>query len=792
MKFSENWLRSHVPIQASRDELAATLTAIGLEVEEVTPLGEALGQVVVARIVEAVRHPEADRLQVCSVDAGQGELLQIVCGAPNARAGLVAPLALVGAQIGALTITAAKLRGVASNGMLCSAKELGLDSDASGLFELPDDAPVGQALAEYLGLPDASIEIKLTPNRADCFSVRGIAFDVAAACASTVVAFEAGAVAPVSTRTLAVELHAGNAAPRYCGRVIEGIDPAAKTPVWLAERLRRSGVRPVSLLVDITQYVMLELGQPMHAFDLDTLQGPIGVRHSRSGEQLALLDGRQVTLDDSFLTITDADRPVALAGLMGGLDTRVTDTTRNVFLESAYFDPAAIMGRGRKFGLHTDAGHRFERGVDPALPPQAIEVATRLVLELAGGTPGPVVHAQLPEHLPQPARILLRRARIARVLGIQIDDAEVVRILGALGMQLEAVAEGWQVMAPSRRFDIAIEEDLIEELARIHGYDRVPTTLPGGASRIAMPSETQLDELSVRRQLVARELQETINYAFVDATLLERWQLTDGMVPLANPLSAELAIMRPRLLPGLVATLGRNAARQAGRVRLFELGKVFAAASDAGAAPQESQHVAAAVCGDALALQWGEPARKVDFHDLKGDLMALAAASGAVLEFQPSAQPFGHPGRSADIHRDGVCIGWIGQVHPRLAKALDIDVDVIAFELQLTALVKRALPRAGELSRFPSVRRDLAFLVPEEVSWAALSSSVRTTVGPLLREVQLFDRYVGQGVEPGFKSLAMGLILQDNSRTLTDRDVDAVVADVVAVIEREHRARIRS
>ncbi|MFB9035440.1 phenylalanine--tRNA ligase subunit beta [Xanthomonas arboricola] len=792
MKFSENWLRIHVPIQASRDELAATLTAIGLEVEEVTPLGEALGQVVVARIVEAVRHPEADRLQVCSVDAGQGELLQIVCGAPNARAGLVAPLALVGAQIGALTITAAKLRGVASNGMLCSAKELGLDSDASGLFELPDDAPVGQALAEYLGLPDASIEIKLTPNRADCFSVRGIAFDVAAACASAVVAFEAGAVAPVSTRTLAVELHAGNAAPRYCGRVIEGIDPAAKTPVWLAERLRRSGVRPVSLLVDITQYVMLELGQPMHAFDLDTLQGPIGVRHSRSGEQLALLDGRQVTLDDSFLTITDADRPVALAGLMGGLDTRVTETTRNVFLESAYFDPAAIMGRGRKFGLHTDAGHRFERGVDPALPPQAIEVATRLVLELAGGTPGPVVHAQLPEHLPQPARILLRRARIARVLGIQIDDAEVVRILSALGMQLEAVAEGWQVMAPSRRFDIAIEEDLIEELARIHGYDRVPTTLPGGASRIAMPSETQLDELSVRRQLVARELQETINYAFVDATLLERWQLTDGLVPLANPLSAELAIMRPRLLPGLVATLGRNAARQAGRVRLFELGKVFAAASDAGAAPQESQHVAAAVCGDALALQWGEPARKVDFHDLKGDLMALAAVSGAVLEFQPSAQPFGHPGRSADIHRDGVCIGWIGQVHPRLAKALDIDVDVIAFELQLTALVKRALPRAGELSRFPSVRRDLAFLVPEEVSWAALSSSVRTTVGPLLREVQLFDRYVGQGVEPGFKSLAMGLILQDNSRTLTDRDVDAVVADVVAVIEREHRARIRS
>ncbi|AEL07642.1 phenylalanine--tRNA ligase subunit beta [Xanthomonas campestris pv. raphani] len=790
MKFSENWLRSHVPTQASREELAATLTAIGLEVEAVTPLGDALGQVVVARIIAAVRHPEADRLQVCSVDAGQGELLQIVCGAPNARAGLVAPLALVGAQIGELTIKAAKLRGVASNGMLCSAKELGLDSDASGLFELPDDAPVGQALAEYLGLPDASIEIKLTPNRADCFSVRGIAFDVAAACASEVVAFDAAAVAPVSTRTLAVELNAGSEAPRYCGRVIEGIDPAATTPVWMAERLRRSGVRPVSLLVDITQYVMLELGQPMHAFDLDTLHGPVGVRRSRAGEQLALLDGREVTLDDSFLTITDADRPVALAGLMGGLDTRVTDTTRNVFLESAYFDPAAIMGRGRKLGLHTDAGHRFERGVDPALAPQAIEVATRLVLELAGGMPGPVVDAALPQHLPQPASILLRRARIARVLGIQIDDADVVRILTALGMHVEAAADGWQVTAPSRRFDIAIEEDLIEELARIHGYYRVTTTLPGGASRIAMPSETQLDELSVRRQLVARELQETINYAFVDAALLERWQLTDGVVPLANPLSAELAVMRPRLLPGLVATLGRNVARQVGRVRLFELGKVFSAAGP-GDAPVESQQVAAAVCGDALALQWGEPARKVDFHDLKGDLLALAAASGAVLEFQPSTQPFGHPGRSADIYRDGVCIGWIGQVHPRLAKSLDIDVDVIAFELQLAPLVKRALPRAGELSRYPSMRRDLAFLVPDAVSWAALSASVRTSVGPLLREVQLFDRYVGQGVEPGFKSLAMGLILQDNSRTLTDRDVDAVVADVVAVIEREHRARIR-
>ncbi|XQA73849.1 phenylalanine--tRNA ligase subunit beta [Xanthomonas sacchari] len=791
MKFSENWLRSHVPTQATREQLTATLTAIGLEVEEVVPLGDGLQQVVVARIVEAAPHPEADRLQVCRVDAGQGELLQIVCGAPNARAGLVAPLALVGAQVGGIAIKPAKLRGVASNGMLCSAKELGLDSDASGLFELPDDAPIGQALIEYLGLPDASIEIKLTPNRADCFGVRGIAYDVAAACGSDVLPLAVTPAAVSSERTLAVTLDAGADAPRYCGRVVEDLDPAAKTPLWMAERLRRSGVRPLSLLVDITQYVMLELGQPMHAFDLDTLQGPVGVRHARAGETLTLLDGREAVLDPAFLLITDADRPVALAGLMGGHATRVTETTRHVFLEAAHFAPAAIMGRGRKLGLHTDAGHRFERGVDPALPRQALELATRLVLELAGGRAGPVVEAALPEFLPAPAPIALRRARILRVLGIEIADADVERILRALGMEVTASADGWQVTAPSRRFDIAIEEDLIEELARIHGYDRLPTTLPGGATRIAMDSETQLDERSVRRQLLARDLLETINYAFVDAALLDQWGLHDGRVALANPLSAELAVMRPSLLPGLVAALGRNAARQAGRVRLFELGKVFAAAAEAGAAPTETQRVAAAVCGDADALQWGLPARKVDFHDLKGDLDALAAASGARLDYRPSAHPFAHPTRSADVYRDDVRIGWIGQLHPRLLQAMQIDVDVLAFELDLAPLAARALPRAAELSRFPSVRRDLAFVVPDAVSWAALARSVRAAVGPLLREVVLFDRYVGAGVEAGCKSLAMGLILQDNTRTLTDRDVEAVVADAVAALAREHDARMR-
>ena len=788
MKFSENWLRQHVKTSATRDELAATLTAIGLEVEEMTVLGDALDGVVVARIVECAKHPEADKLQVCQVDAGTHGMLQIVCGAPNARPGLVAPLATIGTQVGELTIKAARLRGVESNGMLCSAKELGLDADASGLLELPADAPVGAPLAGYLGLPDASIELKLTPNRADCFGVRGIAFDVAAALGSSVEPLDAAPVAAASEATMAIALQAGEAAPRFVGRVLERVDATAATPTWMAERLRRSGVRPLTFLVDVTQYVMLELGQPMHAYDRDLLVGPIGVRLAREGERLALLNGTEATLDPQFLAITDADRVVGLAGIMGGADTKVTDATRNVFLEAAHFAPAAIIGRSRKLGLHTDAGHRFERGVDPELPRIAVERATRLILGIAGGTPGPVIEAVLPQHLPQPKAIQLRRARLARVLGVQVADAEVERILRALGLGVEAEADGWQVTAPTRRFDLAIEEDLIEEIARIHGYDAIPTSLPGGATRLVAASETRVPEHDLREQLVARDFLEAINYAFVDAAWLDAWQMRDVGLPLANPLSAELGVMRPALLPGLVAALGRNAARQQPRVRLFEIGKVFAGGNDA---PVETLRIAAVACGGATAEQWGVGARALDFHDLKGDLEALAAQAGATLAFQPSAPPHAHPGRSAEVLRDGVRIGWIGQLHPRLQQAQGLDVDVLAFELDLVPLLARPLPRAAALSRFPSVRRDLAFVVPEAVSWAALEAGVRAAAGASLREVRLFDRYVGKGVETGFKSLAMALILQDDSRTLTDRDVDAVVASVVAALEQEHGAAIR-
>lgn len=795
MKFSENWLRHHVPTTASRDELAATLTAIGLEVEDVTALGESLDGVVVAQIVSAEKHPEADRLQVCQVDTGNGTV-QIVCGAPNARAGLKAPLATVGANLpGGIAIKAAKLRGVESFGMLCSAKELGVDPDASGLLELAADAPVGAPLAQYLGLPDATIEIKLTPNRADCFSVRGIAFDVAAAMGSEVRAFEAAPVVAQSDATMTVELQAGARVPRFVGRVIDGVDARVPTPTWMAERLRRSGVRPISFLVDVTQYVMLELGQPMHAFDKDALEGAVVVRPARTGEQLKLLDGRTVELDEEFLVVADSRggmgaRAVALGGIMGGFDTRVTDATRNVFLEAAHWVPSAIIGRSRKLGMHTDAGHRFERGVDPELPRIAVEYATKLILDIAGGSTGPVIEAVLPEHLQAPQAIVLRRARLARVLGLHVADAEVERILRALGLHVENLADGWRITPPSRRFDLAIEEDLVEEIARIHGYDVIPTTLPAGAARLVAPSETRVDESTARRHLASREFLEAVNYAFVDADLLTKWGLTDGGVPLANPLSAELGVMRTALLPGLAAALARNAARQQSRVRLFEVGNVFRA--NGTQAPVETTRIAAVACGDAASEQWAATASPVGFHDLKGDLESLAALAGATLEFRASQPVWAHPGRSADVYREGVKLGWLGQLHPRLQRALELDVDVVAFELDVAPLFRRALPRAGSLSRFPSVRRDLAFVVPEAVQWGAISAAVKRAAGPSLRDLVLFDRYQGKGVEAGFKSLAMGLILQDESRTLTDRDVDSAVAAVTLALQQEYGAAIRS
>ena len=791
MKFSENWLRELVEIQADRAQLAHALTMAGLEVEELTPLGEGLDGVVVAEIVAAEKHPQADRLQVCKVDAGQGEPLQIVCGAPNARVGIKVPLAMVGASLpGGIAIKAAKLRGVESFGMLCSAKELGIDNDASGLLELPADAPVGQSLADYLGLPDASIELNLTPNRPDCLGMLGLAHDVAALFGSRVKSGEQVPAPVTGAATRGIRLEAGKDAPRYLGRIIEGIDPAARTPLWMAERLRRAGLRPISAVVDITNYVMLELGQPMHAFDNDALAGDIVVRHARPGETLKILDGSEAKLDPGFVLIADEKKPLAVAGVMGGHDSRVTDATRNIFLEAAHFAPAAIMGRARKLGLHTDASHRFERGVDPGLPRRALERATELLLAVAGGQAGPVLVAENLADLPVPAPVILRRARLQRVLGVGVPDAEVARIFTALGMQVTTLDDGWRVIAPSSRFDIVREEDLIEEVARIFGYDNIPTATPAGALTLVAEPEARIGELALREQLAARSYYEAVNLSFVSAGLLAQWGLGDGLVALANPLSADLAVMRPSLLPGLVEALRHNRARQQERVRLFEVARVFAA----GDPPIETPSVAIVASGNARAEQWGEPSRALDFFDLKGDLDALIAWGGEPQRWSLRTDELPgwlHPGRGARVLRDGATVGYLGALHPQLAKALDLGPDVHVLEVALEPLLARRMPRARPVPRYPSVRRDIAVELPEQVNWSRIEQTVRSTLGEVLKELRLFDRYSGKGVESGRKSIAMGLILQDASRTLTDDDADRCVRDAVAALEKTCMARLR-
>lgn len=791
MKFSENWLRELVEIKADRAALAHALTMAGLEVEELTPLGESLGGVVVAEIVGAEKHPEADRLQVCKVNAGSGELLQIVCGAPNARVGIKVPLATVGANLpGGIAIKAAKLRGVESFGMLCSAKELGIDNDASGLLELPADAPVGKPLADYLGLPDASIELKLTPNRPDCLGLVGLAHDVAALFGSHVKVPAQAEAAVTGAARRGIRLEAGADAPRYLGRVIEGIDPAARTPLWLAERLRRAGLRPISAVVDVTNYVMLELGQPLHAFDNDKLDGDIVVRHARDGETLKLLDGSEAKLDKGFVLIADEKNGLAVAGVMGGYDSRVTDATHTIFLESAHFAPAAIMGRARKLGMHTDASHRFERGVDPELPRRALERATELLLAISGGNAGPVLVAENLSDLPKPATVALRRTRLKRVLGVEVADAEVARIFTALGMQVEAIADGWRITAPSSRFDIEREEDLVEEVARIYGYDRIPTHSPDGALALAIDPEARLHELAVREQLAARGYYEAVNLAFVSHALLEKWGLSERLVPLANPLSADLAVMRPSLLPGLIEALSHNRARQQERVRLFELGRVFAA----GDPPDETPSLAMVASGNAHTEQWGEAARPLDFFDLKGDLDAIIAWGGEPQRWSVHADGLPgwlHPGRGARVARDGQTVGCLGALHPQLAKALDLGPDVHVLELALEPLLGRRLPKAQAVPRFPSVRRDIAVDVPEAVGWSQIELAVRGSLGGALAELRLFDRYSGKGVEAGRKSLAMGLILQDASRTLTDDDADRCVRNAVAALEVSCEAKLR-
>ncbi len=793
MKFSENWLRSLVDIRADSATLVRRLTMSGLEVAEVAPIGDSLDDVVVARIVSCAAHADADKLRVCRVDTGTGEV-QIVCGAPNAREGLIAPLATVGARLpNGVTIKTAKLRGVESQGMLCSAKELGIDIDASGLMELPDDAPIGKPLAQYLRLPDTTIEVELTPNRGDCLGMLGLADEVAAEFGTRAKAFSALPVQSVVLAPREICLEAGADCPRYLGRAVRGIDMTARTPLWMAQRLRAGGVKPINAVVDVTNYAMLETGQPMHAFDEAKLVGGIGVRRAGKGETLKLLDGSAATLDPSFLLIADNAKPLAVAGVMGGFDSRVTEATRDVFLEAAHFSPAAIMGRARKLGLTTDAAHRFERGVDPELPRAAMERATALLIEIAGGRPGEVIEAVTSKYIKPPAKITLRCARIARVLGIAIDAVEVERILTALGMTVETRDDGWCVTPPSRRFDIEREEDLIEEVARIHGYDAVPARLPAGAPPAPRDDESVVSVSTLAAGLVARDYHEAICYAFVDPKLLQAWQLDANAVPLANPLSSDLAVMRTSLLPGLVEALKRNRNRQQARVRLFESGVVFAKRGSDGDAPEETPMLAAVACGSARAEQWGEAKRALDFHDVKGDLEALIALSGApeTWSFDATDLPsWLHPGRGARVLLDGVAVGAIGAMHPALQRQLDLP-ETHLFEIELPALRRRSIPVARALPHFPSIRRDIAVEMDEVVEWARVAAALRSGLPTILNEVVLFDCFRGPGLSAGRKSLAIGLILQDDSRTLTDEDADQSVADAVRLLGSEFGARLR-
>jgi phenylalanyl-tRNA synthetase beta chain len=793
MKFSENWLRELVDIPADHATLVERLTMAGLEVESDEMLGAALDGVIVARILACDAHPDADKLHVCRVDTGQGEV-QIVCGAPNARAGLVAPLATVGAKLpNGITIKSAKLRGIESQGMLCSAKELGIDADASGLMELPADAPAGKPLAEYLGLPDACIELSLTPNRADCLGMIGLADEVAAEFGARARRYDVASVAAALSAPRAITLDAAADCPRYLGRAVRGIDMAAATPVWMAQRLRAAGIKPINVVVDVGNYVMLESGQPMHAFDDAKLEGGIVVRRARAGETLKLLDGSDATLEPGFLVIADEHKPLAVAGVMGGFDSRVTESTRDVFFEAAHFAPPAIMGRARKLGLTTDAAHRFERGVDPELPRVAIERATALLIEIAGGKPGEVIETVSPEHLPKLAPVLLRRERIARVLGITVDDAAVAQIFTALGMRVEPQAGGWRITPPSRRFDIAREEDLIEEVARIHGYGTIPARLPAGAPPAPRDDESSLPISALRAGLTARDYREAICYAFVDQRLLQTWQLDTDAVPLANPLSAELALMRTSLLPGLVDALRRNRNRQQTRVRLFESGVVFRQAAGQGEAPIETAMLAAVASGSAAAEQWGEPRRAVDFFDMKGDLETLLALSGGLDAWTfdiADLPPWLHPGRAARIRRDGQPAGFIGALHPSLQAALDLP-ETFVFEAGLAPMRRRNIPLAKPLPRFPSLRRDIAIEVDEATEWSKVAAAIQSELQTIVNELVLFDCFHGPGLSAGRKSLAIGLILQDGSRTLTDEDADRCVADVVTMLEGEFGARLR-
>jgi phenylalanyl-tRNA synthetase beta chain len=790
MQISEAWLRSYVNPAVSTEELVEQLTMAGLEVDSVEPAAAAFSGVVVGEVVSMRQHPDADRLRVCQVAVGKGEPLQIVCGASNVRPGLKIPAALTGAVLpGDFKIKKSKLRGEESFGMLCSAKELGLAADANGLLELAADAPVGVDIRDYLSLDDTIIEVDLTPNRADCLCVEGLAREVAVLNKMDWVTTAADASPIGHQDTLTVAVEAPEACPRYLGRLIKGVDAKAETPLWMQERLRRSGLRSLGPLVDVTNYVLLELGQPLHVFDAGKLTGGITVRWAKAGEELVLLNGQTVKLDPEALVIADDQQALALAGIMGGNDSAVNDETTAVFLECAFFAPQGMAGQARRFGLHTDSSHRFERGVDATLQTRAIERATQLLADIAGGSAGPITEVTAAAALPQRQAVFLRKPRIEKTLGIALDDEQIIDIFQRLGMAVETQAGGWHITPPGFRFDIAIEADLIEEIARIYGYNNLPSSSLLMRSELSPATETVLDIDRVKDLLVARGYQEAITYSFVDEEIQKAVAPEMEVIRLKNPISSELAVMRTTLWCGLLKAALYNTHRQQNRIRLFETGLRFIKKDGE---THQQKMLAGLVLGDAHGEQWGEKARKADFFDVKADIQALFALTGCETRYLPQSHSALHPGQSAEIlSPDGEKLGWLGMLHPNLEKQLGFDTPVFLFELDQNLVLNKNIPVFKSLSKYPSVRRDLALIIKEEVSASEIINCIKSSAEPALQEVMIFDVYRGKGVEEGSKSIALGLILQDDTQTLTDSAIDAIVGGLLALLIEQKNAKLR-
>ena len=798
MRVPYSWLGEWVGIPWPARELGARLTMAGFELEGIESAAAAFSGVLVGEILSAERHPQADKLQVCKVATGSGEPLQIVCGASNARAGLKSAVAIVGAQLpGDLRIKAARIRGVESSGMLASARELALADSSSGILELPADAPVGRPLREYLDLDEPVLEIAVTPNRGDAMSVLGIAREIAVLAGQPLKGPKMEDPASLKAEhadSIAVHLDAPAGCPTFAGCIVRGVNNRAQSPAWLRERLRRAGVRSISPVVDVTNYVMLELGQPMHAYDLARLRGDIHARMARQGEPITLLDGKVIELQPDVLVIADDGGAVGLAGVMGGERTAVSADTTDIFFEAAFFAPAAIAGRGRRWGLVTDASQRFERGVDPSQQRRAMSRAIGLLRSIAGGKPGPVTFVQSAEHQPSRPAVSLRRSRLQRLLGVGIADARVASTLTALQMKVAAQPEGWEATPPPHRFDITIEADLIEEVARITGFEGIPEADAIGPHRFRSATEERAGEHVLLESLAMRGYEEAITFAFVDPGLQSRLFPGRTGLALSNPIASDLSVMRLSLWPGLIRMAQENQRRQQDRIRLFEHGAKFVVS---GGITQEIDSLAAIAAGPRLPEQWGLPRDvrvPVDFYDVKGDLQALFTATGAAesFVFEASSAPLSclHPGRAARIVREGAEVGWLGELHPTLVRELDFTYPPVLFELRLDGLAVRR-PRFQEFSRFPQVRRDLALVVDESVPLSALAERVTLTGSSLLNDLRIFDVYRGSGVEAGRKSVALGLIFQDISRTLTDEDVERLIAAIVADLRVTLKARIR-